>query len=389
MHIAFVGCRTIPARYGGLETFVEEISTRLIDKGFQVLVTCESDRFLEDTYKGVKRLHIPSFQSKYLTIPSLNDIIATLYLLLKHSKDLQMIYYVATDGVIAAFFAKLFKKKVVINADGIEWRRLQKRRRFARFYWKPLYYIAQWYMSFVEALSCKIADVMIADSFEIQKYLEKKYQTKNVVHIAYGARTLVSSDTISKDEGSILRNYGLAPNDYFLTVARIVPENNIDMEIKAFNKKVTTKKLIIVGNFDKRGPYTRYLYTLNGHNNVIFLDPIYDKKILGILRKNCFAYIHAYEVGGTNPSLLEQMTFMKPIIAYEVPFNREVLQDGGIFIRDAEDLAFKITMIENGQFNLEKIKKVQTERLEHEYNWDNITIKYSNFFKILYKGNFH
>jgi glycosyltransferase involved in cell wall biosynthesis len=382
MHIAFVGCRNIPAKYGGLETFVEEISKRLIDKGFQVLVTCESDRFLEDTYKGVKRLHIPSFQSKYLTIPSLNDIIATLYLLLKHSKDIQMIYYVATDGVIAAFFAKLFKKKVVINADGIEWRRLQKRRRFVRFYWKPLYYIAQWYMSFVEAFSCKIADVMIADSFEIQKYLEKKYQTKNVVHIAYGARTLVSCDTILKDEESILRNYGLVANDYFLTVARIVPENNIDMEIKAFNKKVTTKKLIIVGNFIKRGPYTRYLYKLNGHNNVIFLDPIYDKKILGILRKNCYAYIHAYEVGGTNPSLLEQMTFMKPIIAYEVPFNREVLQDGGIFVRDADDLAQNISRLESNEFNIEVMKQVQQKRINENYNWDYVTEKYLELFRI-------
>jgi len=383
MYIAFVGARSIPARYGGLETFVEEISTRLTDKGFHVLVTSGADKFFEDTYKNVKRLHIPSMQSKSFTIPSINEIIATLYLLLKHSKDLQIIYYVSTGGVVAAFFAKLLKKKVVINADGIEWRRLQKRRKFVRFYWKPLYYITQWYVSFVEALSCRIANILIADSFEIQKYLEKKYQAKNVVHIAYGARTLVSSDLVSKDEEVILRNYGLAPNDYFLTVARIVAENNIDMEIKAFNKKVTTKKLIIVGNFNKRDPYTRYLYSVNkNNNNVIFLDPIYDKKILGILRKNCYVYIHLYEVGGTNPSLLEQMTFMKPIIAYDVPFNQEVLQEGGIFVKDAKDLALKIIMIEKGEFNLEKIKKIQLERLEYEYNWDNITNKYYNLFKI-------
>ena len=155
------------------------------------------------------------------------------------------------------------------------------------------------------------------------------------------------------------------------------------MEIKAFNKKVTTKKLIIVGNFNKRDPYTRYLYSVNkNNNNVIFLDPIYDKKILGILRKNCYVYIHLYEVGGTNPSLLEQMTFMKPIIAYEVPFNREVLQDGGIFIRDADDLEQNISRLELNEFNIEVMKQVQLKRIDENYNWGYVTEKYLELFRI-------
>jgi len=386
MQIAFVGSRIIPAQYGGLETFVEEISTRLVEKGFQVFIICESDRFSEDIYKDVKRILTPSFKGKYLTIPSLNDIFATFYLLLKHSKDLQMIYYVSTDGAVAALIAKIFKKKVMINADGIEWRRLQKRRRFVRLYWKPLFYIAQRYMSFVEALSCKIADVIIADSLEIQKYLEKKYQVKNVVHIPYGARVLISSDITPKDEETVLKNYGLTPNDYYLTVARIIPENNIDMEIRAFNKKVTTKKLIIVGNFNKQDPYIRYLYTLNGKsNNVIFLNPIYDKKILGILRKNCYAYIHLYELGGTNPSLLEQMIFMKPIMAYDVPFNREVLQGGGIFVHDSEDLAQSISRLESNLFSIKEMKQVQKKQIDDYYNWEYVTEKYLELFRT-FKG---
>ena len=381
MYIAFVGSRNMPAQYGGLETFVEEISTRLIDRGFHVFVTCESNKFFEDTYKGVARLHVPSIEGKYVKIPSLNELIATLYLLLKHSKDIQTVYYVSTGGVIAVFFAKLFKKKIVINADGIEWKRVQKRRRFVRFYWKPIYYLVQRYVFFVEALSCKIADIMIADSFEIQKYLEKKHHAKNVIHIAYGARILLPSNTVRKDENSILRNYDLKPNEYFLTVARIVSENNIDMEIKAFNNNITTKKLVVVGNFHKRDPYTQYLHTLNNHNNVMFLDPIYDKETLGVLRKNCYAYIHAYEVGGTNPSLLEQMLFMKPILAYDVPFNQEVLQEGGIFIEDANDLAQNISCLESNEFDIEMMRQAQQKRIDENYNWNYVTEKYSELFK--------
>ncbi|WP_370519914.1 glycosyltransferase, partial [Thermococcus sp. GR7] len=100
----------------------------------------------------------------------------------------------------------------------------------------------------------------------------------------------------------MLNKFGLKPEDYYLTVARIVAENNIHLEIEGFKKANSTKKLVIVGNFNKKDPYTKYLFELKGNaENVILLNPIYDKEVLGVLRKNCFAYIHAYEVGGTNP----------------------------------------------------------------------------------------
>jgi Glycosyltransferase len=112
-------------------------------------------------------------------------------------------------------------------------------------------------------------------------------------------------------------------------------------------------------------------------------DPIYDKEVLGILGKNCYAYIHAYEVGGTNPSLLEQMLFKKPIIAYDVPFHREVLQGGGIYFKDEDGLANCIERLENDGVDSEEIGKWQVKRTEEEYNWGNVAEEYSSLFKTL------
>ncbi|WP_457754637.1 DUF1972 domain-containing protein [Thermococcus sp.] len=387
MNIAFIGSRGIPAKYGGNETFVEEISKRLIKKGFQIYVTSESNRFFEDEYNGIIRVHVPSIQGKSVTMPSVNDVVATTYLLLKHSKDIDIVYYVAPDGALSAIIAKLFKKKVIINPDGIEWKRLIKRSHFIPFYMISLYIITMVYMYLMEYLSCKLPEITIADSIGIKDYLKKTHKVENVVYIAYGARELLPPRFSKKEEIEILNKFGLKPREYYLTVARIIAENNIHLEIEGFKKANSTKKLVIVGNFNKKDAYTKYLFKLRENNeNIILLNPIYDKEVLGVLRKNCFAYIHAYEVGGTNPSLLEQMLFKRPILAYDVPFNKEVLEEGGIYFKDAKDLANKMEMLEGGEFDLRLIKKIQIKRIKRQYNWEKVTREYERVFRMIICG---
>ncbi|NJE06875.1 DUF1972 domain-containing protein, partial [Thermococcus sp. M36] len=134
----------------GTETFVEEISTRLSSRGFTIYVTCESDKFHEDEYNGVIRVHVPSIQGKSTTIPSINDLLATLILLKYHSGDIDIMYYVAPDGALAAILARLAKKRLVINPDGIEWKRLIKRSLFVPPYLLPLYLSTMIYMFVME-----------------------------------------------------------------------------------------------------------------------------------------------------------------------------------------------------------------------------------------------
>ncbi len=377
--IAFVGVRGIPGGYGGAETFVGEIASGLLQRGFKVIVTCESTGFGQDVYHGITRLHIPAIQGKTLTIPTVNDVLATIYLLCKHP-DVRLIYYVAPDGALAAIVPRLLGKKVVINTDGLEWKRPILRRRYLSPFWKGLSYLASWYLKFSEWLAVKIAHTAIADSKAIKHHLDKTYHATNTVYIPYGARKLLDETTAGED-GLLLNTFSLCPWGYYLTVGRIVAENNIHLEIAAFKNTASQRRLVIVGNFDPKDGYCSFLEKLkNNDSRIVFLGTIYDKQKLGTLRKNCLAYIHAYEVGGTNPSLLEQMVFGRPILAYDVPFHREVLQEGGIYFKNEDDLAGQLAALETDTFNLHQLAAFQSRRLAEEYNWDKVTGEYCTLF---------
>ncbi len=122
LRIAFVGSRGIPAKYGGAETFTEELSRKLTQAGFKVYVTCESRGFRRDIYDGVIRIHSPSVQGKTITIPTINDILATFHLLMR-CPGIRLVYYVAPDAALAAVIPRLLGKKVIVNTDGKEWKR--------------------------------------------------------------------------------------------------------------------------------------------------------------------------------------------------------------------------------------------------------------------------
>lgn len=377
LKIAFIGSRGIPARYGGAETFVEEISQRLTKMGYEVYVTCESRRFQKNGYNGVIRIHSPSIQGKTITVPTLNDLLSTLHLLLR-CPGIQLTYYVAPDAALAAVIPRLLGKKVIVNTDGIEWKRLSIRQAYFSLAWKLLSLLTSWYLRLMEWLAVRLSHIVIADSKEVKAYLEQAYKAKNIVYIPCGARELANPLIPAEREEEVLKSFCLSKGEYYLTVGRIVAENNIHVELNGFKRATSNKKMVIVGNFNERDKYTTYLIKLRDDDpRIIFLEPIYEKEVLGILRKNCYAYIHAYQVGGTNPSLLEQMLFGRAIIAYDSPFHREVLEDSGIYFKDEDDLAKCIDTIEDGKLDLEDFEKGQARRIEEEYNWDNIARKYS------------
>jgi rhamnosyltransferase len=383
LKIALVGSRGIPARYGGNEAVTEELARKLTGMGVQVYVTCESSRFFKDEFNGITRIGTPSIQGKTLTIPTVNNLASTFHLLLR-CPGVNLICYTDFDVTLGALVPRLFGKKIIMNTDGMEWRRPIIRRKFLSAGWKLISILGSRYIKWLEWSAVKLSHVVIADSRAIKDYLEETYHAKNVVFIPYGARELLDSNISPEKENDVLSRFDLSCGEYYLSVARVVAENNIDREIKGFHKSRSGNKLAIIGNFNEKDGYSKYLFGLRNNNaSIVFLDPIYDKETLGILRKNCFAYIHAYELGGTNPSLLEQMLFRKPILAYDVPFNREVLQDGGVYFRLEDELAERITKLEAGEFDIQKMGEWQSRRINEEYNWENVAGQYGALFRRL------
>jgi len=373
--LVIIGSRGIPGMYGGAETFVYMLS-RELKEFFNVFVTCETGRFYIDSFEGIWRVHVWAFHTPTITIPSIYDIISTLYVL-KKLRDVRVFFYVAPDGALAALLAKLARRRVVINTDGIEWKRLLRRMKYVPLYLKPLYLLTALHMLLMEFLACRIADVVIADAIGIKTHLRRLWKPKNVDYIAYGVRHLPE---IGHDkEVEILKKLGLKPYSYYLTIGRIVAENGIHIEIEALKKANSRKKLVIIGPIDPRDPYVKFLFKLKGDDNrIIFTGGIYDIETLYTLRKNCFAYIHAYEVGGTNPSLLEQLQFNRPIIARDVPFHREIFLDKGIYFRTSNELAEIMKKLENAGVRGEKI--MIQYKIPSRYTWKYVVTKYTQLF---------
>jgi len=370
--IALIGTRGIPPKYGGAETFVYELSKRLKNY-FDVYVTCETDHFGIDEFEGVKRVHIWAKHTPTLTIPVIYDIIETLYLL--KIRDLKIFYHVPVDGAIAGVIARLARRKVLVNTDGLEWKRLFIRMKFAPWHMKPLYFLTGIVLFISEFLACKIPDTTIADSIAIKKYLEYRWRPRRVEHVAYGVRKLPTVDEQTEQE--ILKQHNLESYGYYLTIGRIVAENGIHVEIEAVKRSRTTRKLVIVGPIDPRDPYVRYLFKLIGRDKrIVLTGGIYDPRTLYVLRKNCFTYIHPYEVGGTNPSLLEQLRFSRPIIARDALFHREILGKNGIYFKDLDELTKIINELEQQTVNNIQITYPKLKR----YTWGYVASKYAKIF---------
>lgn len=357
MKISLIGTRGIPAKYGGYETFAEEISPLLASEGFDVSVQCDYNSYHKDTFKGVKLFFSSVSKSDHRLRYYFQGIRWGI-----NNSDILLVASVAGSFF---YFLNIFKRKIIItNTDGLEYKRKK---------W-PLH--VKVYFKLAEWLAVKFSDYLVADSEEIKKHLCRSYPSveKKIRVIEYG------SEINGKANTDILDKYSLKHNDYYLVVCRLEPENNLDMIIEGFKRSKTDSPLVIVGNLlDTK--YIKYLISTNNSERVKFIGGIYDKNELYPIRYSCKAYIHGHSVGGTNPSLLEAMGSRNIILAHDNQFNREVTKDLQFYFKTAEDLSGRIENIELlDQEEAEKYKEISINRIRNKYNWDNILQKYLNLF---------
>jgi len=368
--VAIIGSRGIPAKYGGFETFVEEVSTRLVDQGHDIYVSCEGgDALKMPDYKGVKLFYFPLKPFYRVFYETIYDV----YSMIKSCTMCDSIYILGYGAGFFFFIPKIFGKRLIINVDGIEWRR-NKYNRLEKMilYWSEIFAVA-------------FADVVVADARAIKKYIELTHK-KDVLFIPYGAVPpqkesweISKFDEISR--GELLKN--ISPNDYYLVVARLEPENSIYEIIKGYISSGTDKKLVIVGNFLNQRYKKKINDIIQAHNaedRVIFTGGIYKNGLLNMLRQNCYIYIHGHSAGGTNPSLLEAMVMENIIIAHDNEFNREVGGLSILYFKDSKELADKLAIMENKIDAYAELKKIASTRVKDEYSWENIAMRYNELF---------
>ena len=355
MRIAILGTRGIPANYGGFETFAEELSVRLVERGHEVVVYCRQ-AFELPKYRGVELRYVPTIRHKYLDTLA-HTFLSTLHLLF-HRVDAAI--YCNGANAIFTILPRLTGIPVVLNVDGIERRRKK---------WNIL--ARAWYHA-SEYLSTILPNRMVTDAQSIQRYYREKYR-KDSSFIPYGA------DAERVESRFVVEELGLQPHRYFLYVSRMEPENHALEVRQAFEQVPTDMKLALVGD----APYAEeYIAQVRDTRDprVVMPGAIYG---LGYreLGSWCFAYVHATEVGGTHPALIEAMGRGCLVIYRDNAENREVCSDAGLPYVDQAGLTARMReSIAMGEMERERYRARAVERVHERYNWDTVTNQYETLF---------
>lgn len=351
MRIAIVGTRGIPASYGGFETFAEELSTRLVERGHSVTVYCR-EQHGEPRYRGVDLVTLPTIRHKYLDTV-VHTFLSTFHLL-RHRPDVAL--YCNAANAIFTWMPRVAGVPVALNVDGLERNRKK---------WNKL---GQWWYLLGEWLSTFCPNLIVSDAAKIQEYFRQRYGAESTF-IPYGA------DPVRTATREALDKLGLEPLRYFLYVSRMEPENNALLVRQAFEQVPETEmKLALIGD----APYAaEYIARVRDTRDPRIVMPggIYGQGYRE-LTSHSFAYIHATEVGGTHPALIESMGRGALTLYLDTPENREVAGDAAIAFTQ-ENLAAKLReVLEMTGEERDRYRRRAAERIAERYSWRAVTDAY-------------
>jgi glycosyltransferase involved in cell wall biosynthesis len=358
MRIAILGTRGIPANYGGFETFAEHLSTRLVARGHQVTVYCRAHYTSprEIKFQGVRLKVLPTIRHKYF------DTVVHSFISALHAVPEGYDAVLICNAANAPFapILRLTGTPVAINVDGLEHKR------------KKWNWIARNYYRLAERLATILPTQTITDARVIQDYYRVSYGTETTM-IAYGAE-------VERRVDPLVRRWRVEPNRYVLYVSRLEPENNAHMVIEAFKRVRTAHKLLIVGDAPYAREYINDLKARAGRDKRIVFTGFVFGRDYRALQQNAYCYVHATEVGGTHPALLEAMGFGNCVLTLAAPENIEAVGDAGIPYSDEKDLADKLQMVLRDGSLVHAYRNRAQARVKERYDWDYVVDQYEDLF---------
>jgi glycosyltransferase involved in cell wall biosynthesis len=358
LRIGILGTRGIPNNYGGFEYFAEHLSQGLANKGYEVYVYCSHNhpnRLRE--WNGVQIVHC--YDPEYLLGTAGQFIYDLNCINDARKRDFDILLFLGYTSSSVWGFLTPPAATVIYNMDGLEWQRSK--------YSKPV----QKFLQYAEKLAIRNSDFFVADSTYIQRYLEDKYKVRPE-YIAYGANTFRQPDK------NVLQQYGLEPHGYNMLMARMEPENNIEMILDGYHQASSPFPFIVVGNTGNK--FGRYLVNkFAGDARICFAGAIFNQVQVSNLIYFSNLYFHGHSVGGTNPSLLEAMGCQGFIVAQDNVFNKAVLESNGYYFNTAADVQQYADMLVKNE-GCAGILAANTRKIETLYNWSGIIDSYESFF---------
>jgi glycosyltransferase involved in cell wall biosynthesis len=366
LKIAMIGIKAIPARFGGFETAVDELSRGLVKIGHHVRVynRLGMSDLVGNDYEGVELVTLPTLRSKNLST-IVHALLATVHVIFQ---PVDVVHYFTTGATLFSPLLRLLGMKVVCSVDGTDW----QRGKWGRF--------ARWYLRFSERFAVLFCHGLVADSHDVMRYYREAYAAQSWF-VAYGMRE-------TRSEGhEWLGRFGLESREYVLFVGRLVPENNIHHLIRAFEKTNSNKKLVIVGDDPWEKEYVRSLKS-TADPRVVFTGGVYGDGYEQ-LQRNAYLFVLPDEVGGTHPALVEAMGFGNCVLVNDTPSNLEVIGDAGFSYRGTEggdDLRRQLQkLIDNPEAVSEYRAKASQRALAH-YRWEDVVLSHATFYRTILNG---
>jgi glycosyltransferase involved in cell wall biosynthesis len=352
LKIALLGTRGVPADYGGFETFAEEIGHRLVERGHEVTVYCRSNRYRHNRaplYRGMRRILLPTVPLKY-TDTVVHGFLSAWHAAFQHY---DVVYFVNTANGLWTIIPRMFGKPVAINVDGLEW----ERRKWGRV-GKMWHKLGAW-------LCTKFPHAVVTDALVIYNFYKQTWGKESYL-IPYGAPT----ERVETREA--LERFHLEPRKYILYVSRFEPENNPDKVVREFEKVDTDCKLVMVGDAPYAPEFVRKVKATDDPR-IVFTGYVHGPAYIE-LQSHAYAYVHATEVGGTHPALVEALGVGNCVLVNGTPENLEVVGDSALPF-DAHrpgDLAEKLQRIVDSPDLAQDYRRRANRRIRERYTWERV-----------------
>ena len=355
--VAIIGTRGYPSFYGGFETLVRKLAPYLADRGWDVTVysrpgaTSDNAEFRHPGITSITTKGVESKSLSTLTFGATSTLDAV-----RRKPDVALVMNVANGYWLPVLRARGIPS--VLNVDGIEWQRA-KWNRLGKAVFKG-----------GAKMTAKFADTLICDSEEIGRFWRDNFK-RDGVFIPYGG------DLPSKQH-EVLQ--GLEKRSYVLLVARLVPENSIGEFLDAAESVVEEFPVVVVGSSGDGGPLEERIRCLTKkYSQFLWLGHLSNDQLLSSLWQNCGAYFHGHSVGGTNPALVQAMASGAPTIARDTVFNREVLQDSGLFVPpEAREIAAATRLLMSTPALQNSLCAKAKQRACNRFSWDAICSAYED-----------
>jgi len=350
LRVAFVGGRGVISKYSGIESYYEEVGSRLAAMGHNVTVYCRN-YFTPDLaeHNGMKLVRLPTLRSKHWETV-IHTTLSTLHAL---SGRYDLVHYHALGSALFSFMPRLLGMKSVVTVQGLDW----QRRKWGR----------------LASLALRLGEVASTyfpnGTMVVSRELQRRYRERHGALVRYVPNGGVLRDRSRPDN---ILQWGLTSGNYVLFLGRFSPEKGCHLLVEAFEQIETDAKLVMAGASSYCDDYS---LELKKHESarIRMLDWV-SGETLDELLTNAMIFVLPSDLEGLSLALLDAMGAGLCVLTSDVPENREVVDGAGFTFQrgNAIELAERLRFLIANPAVREAAGRAARKRIEDEYTWQSI-----------------